>query len=108
MDNYDVSSRFEALINALNISYLALSKKANMSKPDTLYHLKAGKTKPSFETLRSIVKAFPQTNVYFLLGLEENPIRETSNATELKKITETVIDKNKLKNLHKISYSKKP
>lgn len=77
MENHELSTRFETLLQALKVSHIELAKKAKIKKTDTIYHVKTGKCKPSFETLLRIVKAFPETNLYYLFGLEDEPIRHS-------------------------------
>ncbi|MDJ1503508.1 helix-turn-helix transcriptional regulator [Xanthocytophaga agilis] len=84
---------FDAVVEALGISYAEMAKKIGLSRPDLFYNMRAGKSNPGYETLQAIAKAYPQIDCRFLLTGEGNPLIKvvTSPENELKEYLKKII-----------------
>ncbi|MDJ1503539.1 helix-turn-helix domain-containing protein [Xanthocytophaga agilis] len=94
---------FDAIVEALGISYAELAKKVGLSRPDLFYNMRAGKSNPGYETLQAIAKAYPQINCRFMLTGEGDPLIIMTNYPKdefkeyIKKILKELINEGDIK-----------
>ncbi|MDJ1466962.1 helix-turn-helix domain-containing protein [Xanthocytophaga flava] len=70
----------DEIVEALGINYVDLAKSIGVSRPDIFYNVRAGRAKPSYETLQSIANAYPQIDCRFLLTGQGKPLVKTIEA----------------------------
>lgn len=75
-----VGEILDAITEALDINYTDLANRIGLRTATTLYHSRAGKSKPGYEILQGIVTAFPQVNAHFLLTGEGEPLHREPEA----------------------------
>ena len=62
-----IHSRFQQLIDALNVSVLEFARQLGEHRGEKVYHILHGRLKPRYDTLEKILVAYPQVNGDWLL-----------------------------------------